>query len=218
MARFLKNKYKDDPNLIKIYFNEELTFPLSPAYMNMFGSAICVSIDIGIKNFAIRIEKREPRKLTLIFFDKVSFKENESGPCTLNPQVINNLIMYLNHIWPFLKIADLVIIERQLPQNYKGSCMFHILLSWFLSKQHLLDNCVICDVHSKLKSKMFNAGKMSYNELKKWSIDKAIEILTAYGDHKSLEIIRLHKGASKTKADDLADTVIQLEALNKYFN
>lgn len=170
-------------------------FPLSGEYD-------CVSIDIGIKNFAIR---REIWGETVIpkLFQKINFGAN----------YLIELNRYLNWILhSHLCKANVIVIERQLHQNLNNKTVFDVVLNFLLSRLDILKpNVFICDISAKCKSKCFGVTGLKSYKLKKWSVQKAIEILTEREDTWSLEWLLYHK--EDTKADDLADTILQIEAL-----
>lgn len=179
-----------------------------------------VSIDIGVKHFAIRIEKRyQNGSIVPIFFDKIDFtKYNQTSENTattvINPEVLDAAHHFFQSLLPLLRESRIIGIERQLAVNYIGTRMFqHILTILLVYVTTFKYPCVIMDISPKLKGRLLNAPKgLKYIELKKWGIDKAAEILTARNDKESLNILMKHKGRSKTKGDDLADTVLQMEA------
>ncbi len=219
------------------------------------------SIDVGIKNFAIRMEKRyTDGRVELLYFNKIDFRDcvnslpdsssstsstssstslvttsstsldiltistvkeeietDNKGTTKVNPSILNKVTKFLTSLLPAFMNApeSLICIERQLAVNYKSTRIYQHVITFFMVHAPSFQNyCMIVDVNPKLKGDILNAPKkLNYNELKAWSIQKAIEILQSRNDTISLSIIANHQGKSKTKADDLADTVIQLEAL-----
>lgn len=211
-------KVKDDSGWYEIYSDPKLPFPLSSEQIRINKVCMCVSIDIGIKNFAIRIENKFPDKIIPVLFEKIDFREKESGTACIDPNVIRNLNTFLKSCMPLIRLADIIVIERQLAVNVKSSALFNMVINYFMSREEQMPNTVICAVNPKLKTHIFRPGKLSKVEVKKWAIDKALEILTQQKDYWSLKQILIHKGKSKTKADDLSDTVVQLEALKLLFS
>lgn len=176
----------------------------------------CVSIDPAIKTFAIRIERRYSDRVVLVHYDKIDFMPGEKDnkqTAEVNPEVILNMTNYFLTYLPTLIHTRLVVIERQM--SPKILRVFQHWLTLFLTHVRLFKNpCVITDVAAWVKSDVFGAPKrMTRNELKQWDIEKALEVLGKYGDESSINTIKHHRGNTKTKADDLADTVIQLEGL-----
>ena len=107
--------------------------------------------------------------------------------------------------------------------NYKSTRMFQHILSLFIHMAKLnffyYNDITIFDINPKLKGTILKAPKgLNYSKLKEWSIEKALEILKSRNDEYSINIINKNKGKSKSKSDDLSDTVIQMEAWFIYNN
>jgi hypothetical protein len=175
-----------------------------------------VSIDPAVKNFAIRIERwNKNGNIEPIYFTRLDLLENEEDD-DFNPAFIV-LFNLLKELESKLVETHFFIIEKQLPHNYKvvrvsQHLITHIMFLTFNNK--LLP--IIYEVDPKLKGEVFNAGKLSETDLKKWAVTKAIEILTERKDQNSLDIIAGSRNSKKKKQDDLADTVIQTEALFRH--
>jgi hypothetical protein len=111
----------------------------------------------------------------------------------------------------YYKEADLIIIERQMPYNYKAVRISQHVISYFISfYRHLITNkdVLIVEVDAKLKSKALCGPKgMTDRDVKKWAIEKATELLEMRNDSVSLAIL-----GKESKKDDLADVVCQVEA------
>ncbi len=73
---------------------------------------------------------------------------------------------------------------------------------------------LIVEVNPQLKGQQLG-GPSGHNKplLKQWAVNEAIRLFTMRNDEKSLQIIN-----SITKKDDLADTVVQIEALFSLWN
>lgn len=181
----------------------------------------CVSIDPAIKHFAIRVENRLPNgNVVPLYFNKVDFSKYEnsaerSGTSTVSPEILKSASSLISGILELLKESRLIVIERQMAINVKSSKIFqHVLSTLLVHVNNFNHPCVITDVSPKLKGTVLGAPKkITQNELKKWGVDTALEILEKRGDDFSSKVILHHKGRTKTKGDDLADTIIQLEAL-----
>ncbi|AYV86069.1 MAG: hypothetical protein Solivirus4_30 [Solivirus sp.] len=182
------------------------------------------SIDVGIKNFAIRVERRHPNgAVEPIYFNKLDFRSEtlqstdltETGSTKIAPEIFARITQFLLSISPILNNNNIVGIERQLAANYKASRVYqHVLTFFCLTIINCTGDCMVLDISPKLKSKMFPSGKgFSGAQLKAWAITEALQLLEARGDQSSIDVIKFHKKKTKTKADDLADTVIQMEAL-----
>ncbi len=184
-----------------------------------------MSIDIGIKNFAIRIETRFSNgTIVPIFFNTIDFTKfgintNETNGTTgLDPKILDAATNFVIENFIYMKNCRLIGIERQMVVNYKSTRMFQHLLTLFLYMAKLGNfsnkDLFIFDIDPKLKGRMLNFPKgLSYSGLKEESIKKALELLTTRGDGWSIQVINSFRGKSKLKSDDLADTITQMEAL-----
>lgn len=181
-----------------------------------------VSIDIGWKNFCIRVEKRpmkDPYKpITAELYERLSIMNKKGTENTLESAMLcpvyDVLTSYLDEHLELFKQCHYVIIERQLPVNYYAVRISQHTISYFLIK--LKDTPLlplILEIDSKLKTIQLDAPTgMNKREVKQWSEKKAEELLNKRKDAYSLSILKKSK-----KKDDLADTVCQIEALFNYF-
>lgn len=189
---------------------------------------VTTSIDIGIKNFAIRLERRFSSGIAYpIYFDKIDFTKygvdtsDSSGTSTVDPRVLNAATEFMKTVLPHIKESRLIGIERQMAINTKATKMFQHILTTLLiyAPQFTYPDCIIFDIWAKLKGKMLGVPQgLNTPALKEWTINRVLEILENRGDTWSINVINHHRGKTKTKADDLADTVAQMEAffiLNK---
>lgn len=176
-----------------------------------------VSIDPATKNYAIRIERRYHNGwIVPIAFEKISAvtKTNVGNNTVCNTyQDITKLLSKYNQ---YYDECHFIIIERQLPQNYKATRIAQHSISYFslyLANKPLLPSIV--EVDPKLKGKVLGAPKgISDKELKSWAVEKARELLTIRKDDFSLQVLNYFKN----KQDDLSDTVCQIEALFTIWN
>jgi len=183
-----------------------------------------MSIDIGIKNFAIRIEKRyatgliSPVFFNTIDFTKLGVNTNEtSGTTGMDPKILDAATVFIIENFQYMANCRIIGIERQMAINYKSTRMFQHILTMltFMAKrgEFIYKDLIIFDIDPKLKGQMLKFPRgLTYAELKKESIDKAIELLTWRNDEWSLKVIESNRGKAKLKADDLADTIVQMEA------
>lgn len=172
------------------------------------------SIDIGIKNFAFRIEKRISETETEpLFFDLQNFN-SQNIITEVTPATLNQLSNWLNTL-EIMKVMDLLIIEKQVGKNVIALQLESYLLGYMTARIKYADPCyslnkelVIISINPKLKGRMLGAPKsLVGKQIKLWAQDKAIEILTARQELWSLSVIGRNK-----KKDDLCDTIVQLEA------
>lgn len=175
-----------------------------------------MSIDPGTRNFAIRVEirgtiagERCVRPIYYSVWDIATAKEAKTDP-DAPVETYRNLITRFEEIKSLIMDTDIIVIERQLPINFKSALMMHtaaVIMSMWLRDSPYYP--VIYKVCPKLKGRMLGAPrKISKEELKQWAVVKATEILTHVGDEWSLGVLK-----SVKKADDLSDTVVQLEAI-----
>jgi len=187
-----------------------------------------VSIDIAIKNFAIRIERRYPNNVVMpIYFKREDFKKygentNETnGTNSIDPNILTVSLKFMLDIMEHIKESRVIGIERQLGMNYKSSRMFQHIITILLcyAPTFKYPDAIIFDINPKLKTRILNCPKgMNENYIKKWSIEEAIKILEKRNDKWSLEYLKAEHGATECKADDLADTITQMEAWFIYNN
>jgi len=171
-----------------------------------------VSIDPARKNYALRIERRYDNGWIIpIVFDKVSIEEIKQEGNTTICNTYEVLTTFLNKYEEFYNDCHFIIIERQLPQNYKATRIAQHSISYFSIKLH--DNVLlpsIVEVDPKLKGKILGAPKnITDKQLKTWAVEKARELLTMRRDDFSLQVLNHFRN----KQDDLSDTVCQIEAV-----
>jgi hypothetical protein len=174
------------------------------------------SIDPGRKNFALRIEKRQrcsqPKVQAEAFIRKTFTGCIDGDHDTLYCEILAFLDTYLE----LLKSCHYVLLERQLPNNYQSVRISQHVLTYLLVKlkdaQYLP---IIVEVHPNVKGKVLSApSNTNSNGLKKWAVEKAIDICEQRGETSSAETIRKERGPrGQIKGDDLADTVLQIEAV-----
>ena len=161
-----------------------------------------VSIDPAIVNLAIRIEKRYTNRIETIFMDKINVTSE-------NPY--DKISRTFFEIIDLLKKSHIIIIERQLHINYRAVRISQHIISFFM--EHLRDTPLlpfIIEIDPKMKTKLLNAPRgLNAKEVKNWSVEKAMELLKMRNDTLGLSLINKLKG----KKDDLADTIIQIEAM-----
>lgn len=215
MQRY-KPKVKDESTEYLVYYPIPCTY-LPTNRMGIKG-VVCISIDVGIINFAIRSERRFSNGTSkCLWIEKVSFDEKETGKASINPTTISNLHKFLIDRWNFFIEADLVIIERQLSVNLKSTAIMYMVISYLMSRiggtDGLKKDIVISDINPKCKGEYLGAPRgITKPQLKEWAIEVALKLCDLKGDDFSKKWIEYHRGASKTKADDLSDTICQLEA------
>lgn len=171
-----------------------------------------VSIDPARKNYGFRIERRYKNgKIIPIFFEKVHIENIKEDDNIIICNTYQTLTQFLDQYKEEYFKCHFIVIERQLPQNYKASRIAQHTISYFsllLHNSPLLP--AIVEVNPQLKGKMLDAPSyMTDKQLKKWAVIVARKLLKIRGDEHSLKIMDKHKN----KQDDLADTICQVEAL-----
>lgn len=204
-----------------------------------------VSIDPGEKNFAIRIEVRpmffdrpwtgpngvvvEKGKIVTEVFAKECFEdvmeENVKEDQLYECNIYLNMTKFLDKFKCLLEKCHIFIIEKQLHINYRTVRVSQHVLTYcynLLADKEFLP--LILEIDSKIKTRQLNAPpNMSDVGIKQWSTNLALELLKSRGDIESLNVINtaLKKKGKKgdpKKKDDLADTVIQIEATFSRFS
>jgi len=123
-------------------------------------------------------------------------------------ELLDNLVLsYIDEI-------NMIIIERQMVENYKMTRCAQCVITYFLMKlknKPLIP--LILEVQPSLKSRQLNAPPdLNKRGIKKWAIRKARELLKNRNDIKGLNIFE----AAGKKQDDLADTLVQIEAVMSF--
>ncbi len=183
-----------------------------------------ISVDPGVTHFAIRVEERNiksPGPIKTLLFDKIGLKKDQQELTEdLVSPLYTHVLHFLNQHVDLFKTCHMVIVEKQLPVNYRAVRMSQNTLTYFFV--HLKDVetlPMIFEVTPKLKGNELGVSpNLNERGLKLWAIDKAIELLSLRGDDFGLEVMMRKIGNRKEKKDDLADTVCQIEALFSYFN
>jgi hypothetical protein len=171
-----------------------------------------VSIDPARKNYAMRIERRyKDGRIVPVVFDKVAIEKfTQDGDALVN-YTYEELTNFFRQYEKFYDDCHYIIIERQLPQNYKTTRIAQHSISYFslfLHDKPLLPSIV--EVDPKLKGKMLLAPKgITDKQLKTWAVEKCRELLNLRQDTFSLSVL----DKFRNKQDDLSDTVCQVEAL-----
>lgn len=177
-----------------------------------------LSIDPGKKNFCFRIEMRNlvTKKIDVEVFEKIDLIGSQNSDRVTVDYINRNIIIILDKYMHLILNCNIVIIERQLSVNYKMVRFSQHIITYLMIR--LMDNSlktVILEIDSKLKTKQLGAPKkLGPKETKTWAIEKAMELLTLRNDNVSINIMNK---AQKSKKDDLADTVVQIEAVFKLF-
>ena len=182
-----------------------------------------ISIDPGVTHYAIRVEERNVKKIdiiTTIFYDKVGLKKDEQELTSDNESLLFTFIQkFLDDNKEKFIGCHMVIIEKQLPINYRAVRMSQHTLTYFMI---LLKNrpelAMFFEVAPTLKGKELGAPpNINEKGLKLWAVEKARELLTIREDKVGLAILNRTVGGKKEKKDDISDSLIQIEALFSFF-
>ena len=178
-----------------------------------------MSIDPGKKNFCFRIELRnlETGNITTEVYEKIDLIGSQPSDRVTVDYINRNAITILDRYIDLILNCHIIIIERQMQINYKMVRFSQHVITYLMIK--VMNNSlktVILEIDSKLKTKQLNAPKkLGADGTKTWAIEKAYLLLKQRNDLLSINIM---DKAQKSKKDDLADTVIQIEAVFSLFN
>jgi hypothetical protein len=145
------------------------------------------SIDPGKENFACRLEKRLSNgEIEPLIFVKIALSEN----------ALTDITTFLNNNEENLSKTNIMIVERQMPINYRMVRVSQHCETYFLTKYR---NVSLLEISPKLKAE------------KKLTFTTALQILEQGKDFKSKELLEVMK-KQKLKIDDLCDTICQIHA------
>lgn len=173
-----------------------------------------VSIDPATDTYAFRIERRWSNGyIQPLAFERVKFTKelDENRNCLLYMEISQFLDRYL----PLYQDCHFILVERQMVPNYRAIRVAQHTFSYFINvARSSTKTPTIIEVDPKLKGKLLDIPKgLNSNFTKKWGVEKSKELLRLRGDHYSITKMESY-GA---KQDDMADTVIQIEAVMKHF-
>ena len=172
-----------------------------------------ISIDPGIRNLALRVESRGIHgnyPIKTLVFDMLHIKEEERKLVGNVDQLFLYITNFLDQYLKIFKESHIMIIERQLPTNYRAVRISQHIITYFLMNlKDLPQLAMIMEIDPKLKGRELGASKhLNERGIKVWSVEYSQSLLTKRQDWNGLE--KLNKSKKK---DDLADTICQIEAL-----
>ena len=186
-----------------------------------------ISIDPGVTHYAIRVEERNIKRndvIKTLHFDKVGLKKDEQlltddNLCPVYSFIENYLDKYLD----LFKTCHVVIIEKQLPVNYKAVRMSQHTLTYFMIHLKNISPTLplIFEIKPQLKGRELGVPpNLNERGLKLWAVEKARELLMDRSDYEGLEVLDRKDPLTKRKEkkDDLSDTVCQIEAFCSIFS
>jgi hypothetical protein len=155
----------------------------------------------------------------IITYQNRDLTKNCNAKLKLDPESFHNLTELLNEYTSFFDTCNAFIIEEQMSFGSRINTMAIKLgqhtYSYFQIRYGKTK--IISEFHAYYKTQVLGAPKekgkkarwisMSKPKRKKWAVSKATEILELRKDDVTLKILRDAK-----KRDDLADTLIQLQA------
>lgn len=186
------------------------------------------SFDIGKKNFAfcieevnenIKIDKRisENEKLEqtcmngkIILLKNIDLTINTDKNKYLDPIIFVNMYKTLTEYKAYWDKCSTIIVEQQMGfgknRNPMALKLGQHCYSFFIFNYATFKNIIEFPAYHKTKVFIQNK-KLNKNQRKKWSVEKASEILIKRQDLQSLKQINDCK-----KKDDMADVIMQLQS------
>jgi hypothetical protein len=138
----------------------------------------------------------------------------------LDPEIFHNMNDLLDKYGDMWDKCSYFVIEMQLKRNTMAIKLGQHCFSYFSFRYGRFKKIIEYPAYyktqilgcQKIKGKKYKNGKYRWKTIdqrsrKKWSIVKATEILASRGEINNIENIK-----SKSKKDDLADTLTQLQA------
>jgi len=177
----------------------------------------CLSFDPARKNLCLHIEKRfisnenKTIKIETLCFKRANIisVEESSKDSTIYKNISDLFDQYKNLIIS----CHILVLERQLPKNYKAVRVSQHVLSYLMLLTRDLPHLpMIVEVSSTMKTKMLKATKgLSNAQTKKWSTIFGKLLSKINNDTAALDFLeKVEK--RKIKIDDPCDTIVQLEA------
>jgi hypothetical protein len=178
-----------------------------------------ISIDPGVDGFAIRIEKRNYDGIieTLVWqiVNCLTTEEKKTGIRV--PGRFIDPTGYLNQYFTYYDNCHMVVIEKQLLINTQSVNMSKKIIDYFVAifKKRPKDlQPVIYEVNPRIKScmmdKYFKLNIKNYKNMKTRDINYCRHLLDIRNDKIGFEILQTY---NKTHHDDMANILIQIEAL-----
>jgi hypothetical protein len=168
---------------------------------------LLISIDIGSRNLAIRVEpsiNNVPQPAVL--FDLVDLAP-DNADIDIQTQRLTHYLKYRDDI--FRLCSELIVEQQRIFKRQFNNATMNIRLL-----QHIFGYFQMCHPAIKrveIPPTMKTPRGMTRKERKEYAIQQAFYLLQARGDFDSLQVLR-----SCNKIDDLADTVVQLDAYRKW--
>jgi hypothetical protein len=157
---------------------------------------------------------------TKVLFRNLDLTENTDKSKYLDTKIYMNMIKAMDEYKEFFDKCSIIVIEQQMSfkaaQNTMALKLGQQCFSYFLFRYG--EEKEIIEFPAYYKTQILGAPKvasssngklkaMSKPDRKKWSVEKAVEILLERGDVESVEEL-----TKKRKRDDMADVLIQLQS------
>lgn len=180
-----------------------------------------LSIDIGTCNMAFYIEEFDEMSLhsrmekdekikqlyrlgKRVYWKVVNF-EKQTKP---GVEIFVPIIKFLDDNRKIWDNCNGIILEKQMRINYNAQVMQYFIFSYFKNLYGPFK--YISDISATRKTQVLNAPKkMNKKERKKWAVDETHRAFDLRNDLEGLKILHA------SKADDLADSFLQLKAFQK---
>ena len=172
-----------------------------------------ISIDPAVKkNLALRVERRHSSgKIESIVFAKCAFKEIVVMNGVSVDLSFRNITTFLDRFKSLYMTCHIYITERQMPINYKSNRVAQHVMSYFMN---LLKDSIhlpmFYEIQASIKTKWLPHPE-GLTDIKTWGSQEAYKLLEWRGDSFGMQVMK----DNWEKQDDLADTVIQIEAVAK---
>lgn len=168
------------------------------------------AFDPGVVNTGLRIEDRKIEEDGSTKVDTIEQQliiSDKKGDCQHFYVKMRNKIYELKEK---LKKCDYILIESQMPNNPQAIRMCQHIISTLLS--FLADsNTLVIEILPTVKSRAFGLKGVRGKDLKKWAVEKAIDILQERNDDTGLKLLQ-----SSKKKDDQSDVVLYCESWSRF--
>lgn len=165
------------------------------------------SIDPAAKNLGFRVERLHmDKRCEPLVFLRQDLQHLPSISDDMTCYLYRNLTEFLDQYLTELRESHLIVVERQLPENYRAVRISQHIISYLCLKlKDTPTRPLIFEVEARCKYTMLGAPSTLITRVlkKEWGPQKAREILLEGDDKISIATMNKIK-----KVDDLADTVL----------
>ncbi len=183
-----------------------------------------MAVDPGIANCGLRIERRwSDGTVETVMLVRIDFKTritsaNNGMPLSETGDGGNIDTLYYTEVpkildpyVPHFEMCQYIVVESQLGINYDLIRMGQHLLSYLMIRlANRGSKPLIIEIDSRFKTRMMQAPAKfeSKTALKKWTTNRALELLVRNRDQRGLETMN----SCGAKKDDLGDVIVYCEA------